>query len=77
MAGRRRDHSMDSVFSSMLSAALDARYAYQPPRRLSSMLPTRADRLVKIGVSLLRSSGSSALASRSAPSALTSKANRR
>ena len=27
----------------MLSAALEARYAYQPPRRLSLILPTRAD----------------------------------
>ncbi len=43
----RRANSTAAVRTSWLRAALDARYEYQPPSRLSPMLPTRADSVAK------------------------------
>jgi len=46
--GGVRRHSTASVLMHMFSAAFDARYLNQPPRRLSSMLPTFAETVAKI-----------------------------
>ena len=68
--GRSRACSMESVFSSMFNAAFDARYEYQPPSRLSPMLPTRADNAAKTVLEPLRSLGRKCFATIAGPTAL-------
>ncbi len=46
-SGDRRANSKAAVLTSWLRAAFEARYAYQPPSRLSPMLPTLADNVAK------------------------------
>ena len=47
---------MARVFVNMFWAALEPRYAYQPPSRLSPMLPTRAEMLANTARSACASS---------------------
>jgi len=49
---------MESVLSTIFSAALDARYACQPPMRLSEIEPTRAESAAKTVLRSRRSRGS-------------------
>jgi hypothetical protein len=57
-SGDRRANSTAAVRTIWLRAALDARYEYQPPSRLSPMLPTLADRVGKTTLSDRGNSGS-------------------
>ena len=54
-----------------LKAAFEARYAYQPPRSLSAMLPTRAERAANSALRPCARRGRKCLAARAGPTQLT------
>ena len=60
----------------MFWAAFEPRYAYHPPKRLSEMLPTRAERLANTDRLSCRRKRWKCLATSSGPNALTSNACR-
>ena len=51
----------------MFKAALEDRYAYQPPSWLSETLPTRAESVAEIARVSLRNNGRKCLATRAGP----------
>jgi hypothetical protein len=67
---QRRPTSIAAVLTSWFSAALDARYAYQPPRWLSDIEPTRADSAATTAFPVRGSSGAKCFSTRAGPVAL-------
>ena len=70
---RQRNASMAAHLTPIFKAALDIRYPYHPPLRLSSMLPTCADKNTATGRSALRRPRSHAAKHSIGPLALTAK----